>query len=121
MASASIIIWEWLDEHGRWRPYDPHVSDYIEQEYVKHQTPHSGAYSALSSATYSFVARFVGAPGVSLGAADPVLSRYFVDFVQMQQLRPDTGKQRFCHQFPAGYCDSCMMLHSLSQQELGSF
>ena len=96
-ANHGVIVWEWLDEHGRWRPYEPHVSDFVEQEYTNHQTKSktasaSSAPGTLSlSSSFTLAAGLFTAPGVSLGTPDPNLSAYYVDFDHMQQLRPSTG------------------------------
>lgn len=69
MASA-VVVWEWLNEHGRWRPYSPAVSHHIEA--VIRANPRGGS--------------------VVLGQADGKLAPYLIDLQSMQQFRQDTGK-----------------------------
>ncbi|NWX94296.1 DTX1 ligase, partial [Nothoprocta pentlandii] len=66
---ARAVVWEWLNEHGRWRPYSAAVSHHLEQ--------------ALQE----------DARGrVPLGPADAQLAPYVIDLQAMHQLRQDTGK-----------------------------
>ena len=30
-----IVVWEWCNEHMRWRPYESHVSNHIEGHYLQ--------------------------------------------------------------------------------------
>ncbi|XP_058877844.1 E3 ubiquitin-protein ligase DTX4-like [Acipenser ruthenus] len=71
MASA-VVVWEWLNEHGRWRPYSPAVSHHIEA--VIRANPRGGS--------------------VVLGQADGKLAPYLIDLQSMQQFRQDTGTLR---------------------------
>ncbi|XP_025898680.1 E3 ubiquitin-protein ligase DTX1 [Nothoprocta perdicaria] len=68
---ARAVVWEWLNEHGRWRPYSAAVSHHLEQ--------------ALQE----------DARGrVPLGPADAQLAPYVIDLQAMHQLRQDTGTVR---------------------------
>ncbi|XP_028668204.1 E3 ubiquitin-protein ligase DTX4-like [Erpetoichthys calabaricus] len=71
MASA-VVVWEWLNEHGRWRPYSPAVSHHIEA--VIRANPRGGS--------------------VVLGQVDSKLSPYIIDLQSMHQFRQDTGTLR---------------------------
>ena len=33
-ATGGVVVWELEYDYGRWRPYEPHVSDRIEDEYA---------------------------------------------------------------------------------------
>ena len=62
MASVGnrVIVWE-FNENARWIPYEPNVTQFIEQQ--------------LAS----------GATAVRLGEVDPSLN-YFIDLVNMEQI-----------------------------------
>ncbi len=30
LLASAVVVWEWLNEHGRWRPYSPAVCHHIE-------------------------------------------------------------------------------------------
>jgi hypothetical protein len=64
--SESVVVWEWLNDFGHWRAYEPHVVDFIEKQ--------------KSSSTH-----------VSLGKADRALSSYVLDARNMEQIRQDTA------------------------------
>ncbi|KAK6192866.1 hypothetical protein SNE40_004264 [Patella caerulea] len=66
-----VIFWEWLEDNGKWHPYDPDVVGYIEQNYGK-------------------------ANSISLGVIDTALSLYKIDFSTnpMCQIRLDSGRTR---------------------------
>ncbi|XP_069789013.1 E3 ubiquitin-protein ligase DTX1-like isoform X2 [Narcine bancroftii] len=68
---ARVVVWEWLNEHGRWRPYSATVCHHIEN-IIK------------SNARGSVV----------LGQADAQLSPYIIDLQSMHQFRQDTGTMR---------------------------
>lgn len=68
-SSTNVVVWEWMNEFGRWRPYAPHVTQFIENSYVT--GPHNQQ--------------------VNLGSADSSLSSYAVDFVTTCQIRLGTG------------------------------
>lgn len=70
LPASAVVVWEWLNEHGRWRPYRPAVSHHIEE--VIRSDPRGG--------------------GVVLGRADNRLSPYIIDRQSMHQFRQDTGK-----------------------------
>lgn len=63
---AGFVVWEWLSEYGRWRPYDSPVTCQIEGQYGK-------------------------APQVYLGAVNQSLCMYIVDFTNMCQIRQGSG------------------------------
>ncbi|KAK3083968.1 hypothetical protein FSP39_006082 [Pinctada imbricata] len=66
-----VIVWEWMNEFGNWRPYDPHVSDFLEDKFKNQpQNP------------------------VSLGHVDKSLVVYSADFTTMCQIRYGTGTAR---------------------------
>ncbi|XP_046336568.1 E3 ubiquitin-protein ligase DTX1-like [Haliotis rufescens] len=66
---AGFVVWEWLSEYGRWRPYDSPVTCQIEGQYGK-------------------------APQVYLGAVNQSLCMYIVDFTNMCQIRQGSGTTR---------------------------
>ena len=66
-AASMVVVWEWLNEFGNWRPYEPHVCSYLEQNANQK-------------------GRFY------MGNADPTLTKYIVDLAQMHQVRHTTGK-----------------------------
>uniref|UniRef100_A0A8C6TQ56 E3 ubiquitin-protein ligase n=1 Tax=Neogobius melanostomus TaxID=47308 RepID=A0A8C6TQ56_9GOBI len=72
MASA-VVVWEWLNEHGRWRPYSPAVSHQIEAA-IRSSDPRGGS--------------------VVLGQVDSRLAPYIIDLQSMHQFRQDTGTIR---------------------------
>lgn len=72
LLASAVVVWEWLNEHGRWRPYSPAVCHHIEA--VIRSDPRCGS--------------------VVLGQVDPRLSPYIIDLHSMHQFRQDTGEQR---------------------------
>ncbi|TRY99516.1 hypothetical protein DNTS_020825 [Danionella cerebrum] len=72
MLASAAVVWEWLNEHGRWRPYSPAVSHLIEE--VIRSDARGGS--------------------VALGRADSRLSPYIIDLQSMHQFRQDTGTLR---------------------------
>ncbi|XP_078528016.1 E3 ubiquitin-protein ligase DTX4 [Lissotriton helveticus] len=72
LLASAVVVWEWLNEHGRWRPYSPAVSLHIEA--VIRASPRGGS--------------------VALGQADPRLAPYILDLQSMHQFRQDTGTIR---------------------------
>uniref|UniRef100_A0A9J7X670 Deltex 4, E3 ubiquitin ligase a n=1 Tax=Cyprinus carpio carpio TaxID=630221 RepID=A0A9J7X670_CYPCA len=72
LLASAVVVWEWLNEHGRWRPYSPAVSHHIEA--VIRSDPR-------------------GAGSVVLGQVDSRLSPYIIDLQSMHQFRQDTGKR----------------------------
>ncbi|XP_069475348.1 E3 ubiquitin-protein ligase DTX1 isoform X1 [Ambystoma mexicanum] len=78
---ARVVVWEWLNEHGRWRPYTATVCHHIE--------------SVLKEDTRG---------SVVLGQVDGQLTPYIIDLQSMHQFRQDTeltsnGERDF---FPLG-------------------
>ncbi|XP_028834263.1 E3 ubiquitin-protein ligase DTX4-like isoform X2 [Denticeps clupeoides] len=72
LLASAVVVWEWLNEHGRWRPYGPAVSHHIEA--TIRSDPRGGS--------------------VVLGQADSRLSPYIIDLHSMHQFRQDTGTLR---------------------------
>ncbi|KAK6323151.1 hypothetical protein J4Q44_G00054900 [Coregonus suidteri] len=72
LLASAVVVWEWLNEHGRWRPYSSAVSHHIEA--VIRNDPRGGS--------------------VVLGQVDTRLSPYIVDLHSMHQFRQDTGTLR---------------------------
>lgn len=68
---ARVVVWEWLNEHGRWRPYSAAVCHHIEN-----------------------VLKGDARGTVVLGQVDAQLSPYVIDLQSMHQFRQDTGKRR---------------------------
>ncbi|XP_035492048.1 E3 ubiquitin-protein ligase DTX4 isoform X1 [Scophthalmus maximus] len=73
LLASAVVVWEWLNEHGRWRPYGPAVSHQIEAA-VRSGDPRGGS--------------------VVLGQVDSRLSPYIIDLQSMHQFRQDTGTIR---------------------------
>uniref|UniRef100_H2ZZD2 E3 ubiquitin-protein ligase n=1 Tax=Latimeria chalumnae TaxID=7897 RepID=H2ZZD2_LATCH len=72
LLASAVVVWEWLNEHGRWRPYSPAVSHHIEA--VIRANPRGGS--------------------VVLGQVDSKLSPYIIDIQSLHQFRQDTGTLR---------------------------
>lgn len=72
LLASAVVVWEWLNEHGRWRPYSPAVCHHIEA--VIQSDPRCGS--------------------VVLGQVDSRLSPYIIDLHSMHQFRQDTGEKR---------------------------
>ncbi|XP_034727919.1 E3 ubiquitin-protein ligase DTX1 isoform X1 [Etheostoma cragini] len=68
---ARVVVWEWLNEHGRWRPYSAAVCHHIEN-----------------------VLKGDARGTVVLGQVDGQLSPYVIDLQSMHQFRQDTGTMR---------------------------
>uniref|UniRef100_A0A8C2TXV4 E3 ubiquitin-protein ligase n=1 Tax=Coturnix japonica TaxID=93934 RepID=A0A8C2TXV4_COTJA len=68
---ARVVVWEWLNEHGRWRPYSAAVCHHIEN-----------------------VLKEDARGSVVLGQVDVQLAPYVIDLQSMHQFRQDTGKGR---------------------------
>uniref|UniRef100_A0A669EI85 E3 ubiquitin-protein ligase n=2 Tax=Oreochromis TaxID=8139 RepID=A0A669EI85_ORENI len=68
---ARVVVWEWLNEHGRWRPYTAAVCHHIEN-----------------------VLKGDARGSVVLGQVDAQLSPYIIDLQSMHQFRQDTGTMR---------------------------
>ncbi|KAG7480637.1 hypothetical protein MATL_G00058360 [Megalops atlanticus] len=68
---ARVVVWEWLNEHGRWRPYSAAVCHHIEN-----------------------VLKGDARGTVVLGQVDAQLAPYIIDLQSMHQFRQDTGTMR---------------------------
>ncbi|RXN28652.1 E3 ubiquitin- ligase DTX1 isoform X2 [Labeo rohita] len=68
---ARVVVWEWLNEHGRWRPYSAAVCHHIEN-----------------------VLKGDARGTVILGQVDAQLAPYVIDLQSMHQFRQDTGTMR---------------------------
>uniref|UniRef100_A0AAQ4PWT3 WWE domain-containing protein n=1 Tax=Gasterosteus aculeatus aculeatus TaxID=481459 RepID=A0AAQ4PWT3_GASAC len=79
LLASAVLVWEWLNEHGRWRPYSPAVCHHIEA--VIRSDPRCGS--------------------VVLGQVDSRLSPYIIDLHSMHQFRQDTAFVEFVFQIPA--------------------
>uniref|UniRef100_A0A3B4Y6U5 E3 ubiquitin-protein ligase n=1 Tax=Seriola lalandi dorsalis TaxID=1841481 RepID=A0A3B4Y6U5_SERLL len=73
LLASAVVVWEWMNEHGRWRPYSPAVSHQIEAA-IRSSDPRGGS--------------------VVLGQVDSRLSPYIIDLQSMHQFRQDTGTIR---------------------------
>nr|XP_046183260.1 probable E3 ubiquitin-protein ligase DTX2 isoform X2 [Oncorhynchus gorbuscha] len=73
-----VVVWEWQDDLGFWRPYSGQVSGYIEQYFSPRGHRGGGP----------------GSTSISLGQSDPSLSPYLIDIPSLNQFRQDTGKTR---------------------------
>ncbi|TSK82228.1 E3 ubiquitin-protein ligase DTX4 [Bagarius yarrelli] len=73
LLASAVVVWEWLNEHGRWRPYSPAVSHHIEAV-IRGESRGAGC--------------------VALGQVDSRLSPYIIDLHSMHQFRQDTGTLR---------------------------
>uniref|UniRef100_A0A7N8X928 E3 ubiquitin-protein ligase n=1 Tax=Mastacembelus armatus TaxID=205130 RepID=A0A7N8X928_9TELE len=73
LLASAVVVWEWLNEHNRWRPYSPAVSHQIEAA-IRSSDPRGGS--------------------VVLGQVDSRLSPYIIDLQSMHQFRQDTGTIR---------------------------
>ncbi|XP_071259541.1 E3 ubiquitin-protein ligase DTX1-like isoform X2 [Salvelinus alpinus] len=71
---ARVVVWEWLNEHGRWRPYNVTTCHHIE--------------NVLKGDTRGTVV---------LGQVDAQLAPYVIDLQSMHQFRQDTGTMRPVH------------------------
>uniref|UniRef100_A0A8C4ZND2 E3 ubiquitin-protein ligase n=1 Tax=Gadus morhua TaxID=8049 RepID=A0A8C4ZND2_GADMO len=68
---ARVVVWEWLNEHGRWRPYSAAVCHHVEN-----------------------VLKGDARGTVVLGQVDGQLTPYVIDLQSMHQFRQDTGTMR---------------------------
>ncbi|XP_056140860.1 probable E3 ubiquitin-protein ligase DTX2 isoform X1 [Lampris incognitus] len=73
-----VVVWEWQDDVGYWRPYSGQVSSYIERCLSPRGQRGGGP----------------GSTSISLGQSDPSLSPYLIDIPSLKQFRQDTGKTR---------------------------
>ncbi|XP_035289574.1 probable E3 ubiquitin-protein ligase DTX2 isoform X1 [Anguilla rostrata] len=74
-----VVVWEWQDDAGYWRPYSGKVSSFIEQCLL-----HQRGLRSVGPASTS----------ISLGQSDPNLASYIIDIPSLKQFRQDTGKVR---------------------------
>lgn len=66
---ARVVVWEWLNEYSRWRPYTATVCHHIEN-----------------------VLKEDARGSVVLGQVDAQLVPYIIDLQSMHQFRQDTGE-----------------------------
>ncbi|MGH0139735.1 UNVERIFIED_CONTAM: hypothetical protein FKN15_028628 [Acipenser sinensis] len=90
---ARVVVWEWLNEHGRWRPYSAAVCHHIEN-----------VLKGDSRGT------------VVLGQVEPQLAPYIIDLQSMHQFRQDTETEKKKKEVSFGYAmilrpGSAMMIH----------
>lgn len=95
---ARVVVWEWLNEHSRWRPYTATVCHHIEN-----------------------VLKEDARGSVVLGQVDAQLVPYIIDLQSMHQFRQDTGE----HTGPHPTCPARLRLrqphhHHLRGGRLGS-
>ncbi|KAJ8266362.1 hypothetical protein GJAV_G00129550 [Gymnothorax javanicus] len=79
MSQPMVVVWEWQDDGGYWRPYSSKVSCYIEQCLLR-----QGGLRTMGATSTS----------ISLGQSDPTLALYIIDIPSLKQFRQDTGKVR---------------------------
>lgn len=72
---ARVVVWEWLNEHSRWRPYTATVCHHIEN-----------------------VLKEDARGSVVLGQVDTQLVPYIIDLQSMHQFRQDTGESAWLAQ-----------------------
>lgn len=78
LSQPMVVVWEWQDDQGFWRPYSGQVSAYIERCLSPRGQRLAGA----------------GITSICLGHSDPSLAQYLIDIPGLKQFRQDTGKTR---------------------------
>ncbi|XP_020796741.2 probable E3 ubiquitin-protein ligase DTX2 [Boleophthalmus pectinirostris] len=78
LSQPMVVVWEWQDDQGFWRPYSGQVSAYIERCLSPRGQRLAGA----------------GLTSICLGHSDPSLAQYLIDVPGLKQFRQDTGKTR---------------------------
>lgn len=78
LSQPMVVVWEWQDDQGFWRPYSGQVSAYIERCLPPRGQRLAGA----------------GITSICLGHSDPSLAQYLIDIPGLKQFRQDTGKTR---------------------------
>ena len=68
MAGAKVVVWEWKDDRHTWKAYEPHVSNFIEQNRPKRGNT------------------------INLGPADIKLRNYNIDIALRKQVNNVTGE-----------------------------
>ena len=68
MATNNVVVWEWQNEYGQWRPYNPAICSFLE----------SNKNASIP---------------LQLGKIDRHLNQYEADMQNLVQTRLGTGKQ----------------------------